>query len=87
MACKDATGHQELLGAFLGRERTALGRGPGAGAAEVGPAAVTMVVLAAVGDVLRTELRPLRRPPNRPGGGDVAEGAVVVADAVLVAVG
>ena len=46
-----------------------------------------MVVLAAVGAVLRTELRPLRRPPNKPAGGDGAAGAVVVADAVLVAVG
>ena len=50
-----------------------------------------MVVLAAVGDVLITELRPLRKPPNRPAGGEGAAlgpaVAVVVADAVLVAVG
>lgn len=44
-----------------------------------------MVVLAAVGDVLRTEFRPLRRPPKRPAGGDGL--LVVVAEAVLVAVG
>ena len=48
---------------------------------------MTIVVLAAVGDVLRTELRPLNRPPSRPAGGDGEGVAVVVADAVLVAVG
>ena len=63
-----------------------MGWGPGARAGDVGAGAVTMVVLAAVGDVLRTELRPLRRPPSKPAGGD---GGVLVgvADAVLVAVG
>ena len=70
-----------------GNKRTAFGWGPGAGAAEIGSAAVAMVVLAAVGEVLRTELRPLRRPPKRPAGGDGEGLGVVVADAVLVAVG
>ena len=78
---------------LLGRERTAFGWGAAAGAAEAGPEdrTVRTVVLAAVGDVLITELRPLRKPPNRPAGGEgAAVGpavAVVVADAVLVAVG
>ena len=45
------------------------------------------MVLAAVGDVLRTELRPLNRPPSRPAGGDGEGVVVVVAEAVLVVVG
>ena len=69
------------------KRRTEFGWGPGAGAVDVGPGPATMVVLAAVGAVLRTELRPLNRPPSRPAGGDGEGVAVVVADAVLVAVG
>ena len=81
------TGYKVHCQALPGRERTEFGWGPGAGAVEVGPGPATMVVLAAVGAVLSTELRPINRPPNRPAGGDGEGVVVVVAEAVLVVVG